>query len=97
MTKVVYATDAKADLVEIGGYIALDSERQAEAFIEKLREKARQAARMPRIYKTRGDLLPGLRSAGLGKYLILFRIVPNGIEVLHIVHGARDLSRLFEF
>ena len=82
MTKVVYATDAKADLVEIGSYIALDSERQA--------------ARMPRIYKTRDDLLPGLRSVGLGKYLILFRIVPNGIEVLHIVHGARDLSRLFE-
>ncbi|MEI9990875.1 MAG: type II toxin-antitoxin system RelE/ParE family toxin [Rhizomicrobium sp.] len=96
MTKVIYAPAAEFELVEIGGYIALDSERNAEAFVTKLREKATRIALNPRIYRMRDDLSPGLRSAALGNYLILFRIVAGGIEVARIVHGARDLPRLFE-
>jgi len=96
MTKVSYAPQAEFELVEIGGYIALDSERNAEAFVAKLREKAAKVSLNPRIYRTRDDLLPGLRSAAFGNYLILFRIVEGGIEVARIVHGARDLPRLFE-
>jgi len=96
MTKVIYAPEAEFELVEIGGYIALDSERNAEAFVAKLREKAAKVALNPRIYRTRDDLLPGLRSAAFGNYLILFRIVEGGIEVARIIHGARDLPRLFE-
>ncbi len=96
MTRVVYSPEAQADLVEIGGYIALDSERHAEAFVARLRDKAIRIALAPRIYRARDDLSPGLRSAAIGDYVILFRIVHNGIEVVHVTHGARDLKRLFE-
>ena len=96
MTRVIYSPDATAELVEIGGYIALDSERQAIAFVLRLGEKARRIARTPRIYRLRTDLAPDVRLAAHGNYVILFRIVGGGIEVLHVVHGARDLKRLFE-
>ena len=96
MSTPAYTARALADLLEIGAYIALDSPRRAEAFLSRLEQKASAAARTPRIYKERNDLSRGLRSAPVGKYLILYRIVENGIEVVRIVHGARDLKRLLD-
>jgi len=95
MTRVVYSRQADAELVEIGAYIAADSERNAEAFVVKLRAKALKIAQAPRIYRLRNDIAPDVRLAALGDYVILFRIVAPGIEVLHIAHGARDLKALF--
>jgi len=37
----------------------------------------------------------GIRVAFLSAYVILFHILTDTVEVLHIVHGARDLNRLF--
>lgn len=96
MTTVIYAPDAQIDLIEIAGYISADNERLAESFVVRLREKAVLIALSPRIYRARDDLMAGLRSAAVGDYLILFRIVEGGIEVARVVHGARDLKRLFE-
>jgi toxin ParE1/3/4 len=96
VTTVRYSPEAQADLVEIGGHIALDSERHAERFVERLRDRARFIARSPRIYRLRPDLGPSLRPAATGDYVFIFRIIADGIEVVHIVHGARDLKRLFE-
>jgi toxin ParE1/3/4 len=96
MTKVIYAPEAQAELLDIGAYIAQDSEMRAEAFVKRLREAAARAARRPRAYRAREDLAPGLRSAVVGSYLILFRIIDGGIEVTRVVHGARDLPKLFE-
>ncbi len=95
MTNVVYSPQAETELVELGGYIAQDSERHAEEFVAHLRDRANAIAHAPRIYRLRHDLGPELRSAAVGDYVVLFRITPDGIEILHIVHGARDLKRLF--
>ena len=37
-----------------------------------------------------------VNAAAVAKHLILFRIVDGGIDVSRVVHGARDLPRLFE-
>jgi plasmid stabilization system protein ParE len=36
------------------------------------------------------------RVSGFRNYLIFYRIVPEGVQVLHVYHGARDLDALFE-
>jgi plasmid stabilization system protein ParE len=33
--------------------------------------------------------------AGFNNYLIFYRAIPEGIEVLHVYHGARDIESLF--
>ncbi|MBX6312378.1 MAG: type II toxin-antitoxin system RelE/ParE family toxin [Isosphaeraceae bacterium] len=43
--------------------------------------------------------LAGLRCStvpGYKKYLIFYRPIENGIEVLRVIHGARDIESLFE-
>ncbi len=96
MTTVHYTFRARLDLIEIGRYIDADSPRNADIFIAKLEAKASKIALWPKIYTRRDELEPGLRSAAFGNHLIFFRIVDDGIEVVRVTHGARDLKRLFE-
>lgn len=49
---------------------------------------------VPRLQ--RPDLAHGIRLATYASHIILFRIETHRVEILHIVHGARDLKRLFE-
>ena len=46
--------------------------------------------------KKRDELLPYLRSFPVENYLIFYRPIEEGIEVLRVVSGYRDLKRLFD-
>jgi hypothetical protein len=43
----------------------------------------------------RDDLAQGLHMYPVGDYLLLYRRVRGGIQLARVVHGARDLRRLF--
>jgi toxin ParE1/3/4 len=45
--------------------------------------------------RLRLDIAPELRYFMAGKYLILYRTVPGGVQIVRVIHGARDLSNLF--
>jgi toxin ParE1/3/4 len=36
-----------------------------------------------------------LRSSPVGSYLVFYLPLPDGIEVIRVLHGSRDLDRLF--
>jgi toxin ParE1/3/4 len=36
----------------------------------------------------------GIRRRPFGNYLIFYRVGANAIEVVHVLHGARDYERL---
>lgn len=42
--------------------------------------------------RLRGELATGLRSFPVGRYVIFYRALSNGIEIVRVLHGARDLS-----
>ncbi|TAE60722.1 MAG: type II toxin-antitoxin system RelE/ParE family toxin [Nostocales cyanobacterium] len=42
------------------------------------------------------ELAPSLRSFPVGKYLLFYRSVVDGIELVRVIHGARDIQNLFE-
>lgn len=42
----------------------------------------------------RDDVRPGLRYVVVGNYLSLYRVVDDDIEIVHVVHGRRDLHNL---
>jgi toxin ParE1/3/4 len=77
-----------------------DNPGAAERFIDQLPITLRAIAERPGMGSPkhfRGPLLAGIRSwrvNGFPRQLILYRPVSDGIEVLAIVHGARDLRRL---
>jgi|HubBroStandDraft_5_1064220.scaffolds.fasta_scaffold208023_2 toxin ParE1/3/4 len=96
MPSIVIRPKAAADLAEIWAYIAEDSPRQADAFVARINEEFRLLARQPRMGRERPELLDGLRSFPVGKYVIFYVPRSRGIEVVRVLHGARDLKLFFE-
>ncbi len=85
---------AKSELEAIGDHIAEDSPANAERFIERLTTKFVALGRNPRIGRARPELRADLRSFPYGAYLILYRIIDDGVEIVRVVHAARNLDDL---
>jgi toxin ParE1/3/4 len=49
----------------------------------------------PQLGPARPDIAPDCRYSPVGRYLILYRLIPDGIEVVRVVQGARRLEDLF--
>ncbi len=45
--------------------------------------------------RTRDDLSPGLRSLSFGRYVIFYLPVDDGIDVVRVLHSARDIGAQF--
>jgi toxin ParE1/3/4 len=92
---VVVTDEAESDLEQIATYIAERNVEIALKFVQELREKCESLADAPRGY----PLVPrhehlGIRRRPFGNYLIFYRVGPDVIEVVHILHGARDYEPL---
>ncbi len=86
---------AVQDLDEIWLYIARDSIDAAERVIASIQAAAQRLAEFPGMGQRRHDLLAGLLSFPVDNYLIFYRKIRGGIEVLHVYHGARSIEELF--
>lgn len=92
----VFLTDAAiADLESIGDWIAADSPARALAFVELLRERCLQLGEMPLAF----PVVPrfekwNVRRRPVGDYLIFYRVIRSHVEILHVLHGARDYEQL---
>ncbi|NEQ68292.1 MAG: type II toxin-antitoxin system RelE/ParE family toxin [Symploca sp. SIO2D2] len=87
---------ASRDIESILDYLAEKvSVEKAEQVLEKINGKLQLLATFPQIGRRRDELYPGLRSVPLENYLIFYRLVSGGIEVMRVVGGYRDLEGLF--
>jgi toxin ParE1/3/4 len=93
--RVAFTAEADADLERIGDWIARDNPRRADSFVEELVRKCLQIANAPKAF----PLLPrhtesDIRRRVYRDYLIFYIILPDRIDVIHILHGATDYERL---
>ncbi|HJW79853.1 MAG: type II toxin-antitoxin system RelE/ParE family toxin [Microvirga sp.] len=93
--KVSFTDKAEADLEHIADWIGESNPLRAVTFVQELRSCCDGLADMPRRFQ----IVPGLERAQVrrrphGDYLILYHVLNDTIEVLHIIHGARDYQRL---
>jgi toxin ParE1/3/4 len=86
---------AEEDLIEIWTYIVQDSPRAADRLLDRLDNVCGLLADNPHMGPLRADLAEGLRYFPTGNYLLLYREKQRGIEIVRVVHGARDLPGLF--
>ena len=94
--RLVVTLQARKDLQEIEEYIGRDNPTAAVNFVQRLTERFFDLAESPRIGRLRDDLEPGLRSSSVGDYLIFYTVGADKGIIVHVLHGARDLPRLFE-
>ncbi len=93
--KLIISEQAIHDLTEIWLYIANDSPQAADTFIESIYEHCHLLCSSPDMGRMREELLPGLRSFPLKRYIIFYRVVPDCLEVIRVLSGYRDMESLF--
>ena len=92
--RLIVLPAARADLIEIGDYIAADNPARAISFVAEIEAVIlEKIAHRPASYPARPELAPGLRVARHGRYLIFFIHEVDRIEVVRVLHGSRDLER----
>ncbi len=93
--KVEVSAQAEQDLEGIADHIARDNPVRALSFIRDLREKCLGLADYPHgfpVVERYAHL--AVRRRVHGKYLIFYRVDPDRITILHILHGASDYHDL---
>ena len=99
--KLLFLCDAENDAREIESYIADDNPMAARCFRAAFEETAELLLRMPRIGSMRVSDKPALKDIRVvpvkdfERYFIFYRSVIEGIEVVRVLHGARDYASLF--
>ena len=89
---------AKTDLVEIYEYIHHDKPMAAARVMARIRDAIRRLAETPGMGHRREDLTDddSLRFWPIYSFLIVYRLSKGPIQVLRVVHGARDVSRILD-
>jgi toxin ParE1/3/4 len=88
-----FSRRARADIEEIGDFIAGDDPLRAVAFIAEMRAHCRRLVAFPDAAPLLPGIGEGVRMAVLGRYLILYVVHhPDLLEIRRVVHGARDLD-----
>ncbi|WP_237066160.1 type II toxin-antitoxin system RelE/ParE family toxin [Loktanella sp. M215] len=96
MANVVILPAARADIMDIGDFIALDNRPRAASFVFEIEEKIVEVGERPDSFQKRDELHKGLRHARHGRYLIFFIEVGDEVQIVRVIEGSRDLPRLFE-
>ena len=92
---IVWTEPAVEDLRELHAYIARDSEVYANEFVERIISAAETVAAHPKV----GRVVPehddeNVRELLYQHYRIIYRLKKDHVEMLAVIHGARDLSQL---
>jgi toxin ParE1/3/4 len=85
------------DLESINDYLFENrSPEIAERFLEMIDSKCERLVQYPKMGRKRDELVTDLRSFPAQEYLIFYRIIPIGIEVIRVASGYQDLEALFD-
>jgi toxin ParE1/3/4 len=96
MKQLRVTNEAKADLIDIWLYISQNNETAVDTLINKITVKFDELLINPGIGRERIDIAPLVRSFAVSNYLIFYRLLNEGIEILRVIHGARNIPNLFE-
>jgi toxin ParE1/3/4 len=97
MPRLIRTPAAEEDLLEIAFYIAVEQNRPqtAERVIEDLIANCGEYAVSPSIGAAAKTLGKDYRLFHFKRWVVIYRPIDDGIEVMRIIDGARDYPRFF--
>ena len=99
---VIKRPRAKRELAEQASFIAQSNPDAAFRFLVAAEKTFRQLAEMPgmgRLWESSHRRLEGVRVRrihGFEKWMVFYRPLERGVEILHVLHDARDIERILE-
>ena len=100
--RIVRTKRALRDLDEQATFIQKDSPQAAIRFLEAAEAAFELLARTPQLgslYELPGPKFTGMRMwtiKGLQHYLVFCRPIERGVEIVRVLHGARDIPAILD-
>jgi toxin ParE1/3/4 len=95
MPSVRFLPLARDDLHEIWEYIAQDNIEAAERLVNRIEELGQLLAQHLHLGRQREEVAAGLRSFPMDRYLVFYRPIEDGIEIVRVLHASRDIDNIF--
>ena len=83
---------ADLDLDSIWDFIASNSVRAADKQIARIGKIFEMLLENPLAGRERRELKAGLRSFPVDNYVIFYAPLPDGVEIIRVMHGRQDIS-----
>lgn len=95
MPNIIRTPRAIDDFDAIWLYIAQYDINAADRMIDLFEETCRSLALSPLMGRACPELAEDLRRFPVKVYVVFYRPVSDGIEVVRVLHGARDIENLW--
>jgi toxin ParE1/3/4 len=96
MGRVTRTQLAADDILDIWDHIAEESVSAADRWVDQLDEKFNLIATQPLMGRARQELAESVRSFPFGRYVIFYVPLEGGIDVVRVLHSARDIDAVFD-
>jgi len=90
MPRIEKTTRAETDAIEIWLYIAGDNPSAASETLDDIERRLESLAIMPESAEAIPAFGRNLRRSTVGNYVVYYRPIPDGIEVIRILQGSRQ-------
>lgn len=94
MAELIISPSARQDLSDIFDYIARDKPIAAANWVATIWGKCELIATTPELGEKRPEYGADVRCSLVGRYVIFYRTIKNGIEVIRVIVGDRDIRSL---
>lgn len=95
MSRYLISPSASRDLNAIADYFLTRNVDAGERLFQEFTKKCQYIAQFPNLGKSYSYLRPSLRGLPLDGYIIFYRVVEDGVEIVRVVSGRQDLESLF--
>lgn len=92
MPQVNRTDQAELDLIGILAHLGRHSSAAADRFAEEVDQKCQLLARFPGLGEAQEELGTGVRCITIGNYVLYYRSLNGGIEILRVFHGRQNVS-----
>ncbi len=102
MSNVSKCPQVIRDLIDLATYIAEDSLDASDRFLTAAESTFQQLGKMPgmgKICQFSNSRLAEVRQQaikGFKKYLVFYRVTDTGVEIIRVIHGARDIEAILD-
>ncbi len=96
MSRPKVAPEARQNIGEIFQYIERDNRSAALRVAGRLEETFELLAAQPMMGEQHNEFGENVRLFSVDKYVVFFRPLEDTVEILAVIHGARDLNAVFQ-
>jgi toxin ParE1/3/4 len=96
MGRLLRTPQANRDLVEIWSYITRDNPAAAENVLAGIERTCNRLLEFPEMGQSCRCLGQSVRYFTVGSYAVFYRAIEDGIEILRVVSGSRDIGAILD-